>query len=140
MKDERIETTVNRFAARGFYIWIVLMLFSLCYRLLILRQHPKEWWDIFAIFLIGTFYVYIGHAKNGVLDSHLFKWKTMTVGITCAAIAAIFVSQYITGRTFSVAEVGLFLIGFLPSMGLITGITYFLNRRWKQKEGLEDEK
>jgi len=140
MKDERIQTNINRFAARGFGIWFVLLLFSINYRLLILRQHPREWWDILAIFFIGTVYVCIERARNGVLDPGLFKWKSAIVAIASAAVAFILVSQYITGRTLSIAEVGLFLLGFLPSMGLMTAILYILKRRWERKEGIEHEK
>ena len=139
-KDERIQTTVNRFAARGFVIWYVLMLISLDYRLLILKQHPREIWDIAAIFFIGTLYVFIASAKNGVIDPGFFKWRSLTIGFAIAAIIGFFMFQYIAGRTPSVVEVGAFMIGFLPGMGLVIGIAYFLNRRWKRKEGIEDEK
>jgi hypothetical protein len=44
----------------------------------------------------------------------------------------------------SVVHVSLFLIifpiSFLSGLGLVMGIDYFLNRRWKRKEGIEDEK
>ncbi len=116
------------------------MLISLNYRLLILKQHPRDFWDIFAIFFIGTLYVFIASAKNGVIDPCFFKWRSLTIGIAIAAIIGFFMFQYIAGRTPSVIEVGAFLIGFLPGMGLCIGIAHLLNRRWKRKEGIEDEK
>jgi len=44
------------------------------------------------------------------------------------------------GQIHSVVDVGAMLIGFLPGMGLCIGIAYFLNRRWKRKEGIADER
>ena len=64
MKDERIQTTVNRCAARGFIIWFVLMLISLNYRLLILKQHPRDFWDFLVIFLIADLFVFVAYAKE----------------------------------------------------------------------------
>ena len=139
MKDERIQTTVNRIAARVCCIWYVLMLISLNYRLLILKQHIRDFWDIFAIFFIGSLYGFIAYANKGVFG-HGFNRRSLTIGIAAAAISGFFAMQFIAGRMFSVAEVGAFLIGGLPGVGLVIGIAYFLNRRWKRKEGIEDEK
>jgi energy-coupling factor transporter transmembrane protein EcfT len=137
MKDERIQTTVNRFAARGFFIWYLLMSISIFYRALILKQHIRDFWDIFAIFIIGTFYVFIAYANKGVLD-HGFKRRWLTICIS--AFIGVFTWQFIAGPMHSVVEMGAFLIVLLPTMGLVIGIAYFLNRRWKRKEGIEDEK
>ena len=146
MKDERIQTTVNRFAAGGFFIWYVLTLISLNYRLLILKQHPRDFWDFFAIFFIANLFVFIAYANKGVFD-HGFKRTWLTIGIAAsiaASIAAVIIFfptwQSIAGQMPSVVYVGLFLISFLSGLGLVIGIAHFLNRRWKRKEGIEDEK
>ncbi len=150
MKDERIQTTVNRIAARVFAIWFLLMLMSLIYRTLILKQHIRDYWDIAAIFWIGALYGFIARANKGVL-AHSFKRRWLTIGIVggiAAGIAAVisFFStwQSIAGQMPSVVYVGLFLIifliSFLSGLGLAIGIAHFLNRRWKRKEGIEDEK
>ena len=136
MKDERIQTTVNRFAAIGFFIWYALTLISLNYRTLILKQHPREFWDIFAIFIIGTFFVFIAYANKGALD-HGFKMRWLTIGIV--NLIVLFTLFFIMGQIHSVFDVGVYLLGFLPAMGLVIAIAYFLNRRWKRKEGIEDE-
>jgi len=137
MKDERIQTTVNHIARRVFLIWYLLMLISLDYRLLILKQHPREFWDFIAIFFIGSLYGFIAFATKGVFD-HGFKitWLSICIG----AFIGIFTLFFIKGQIHSVVDVGALLIGFLPGMGLVIGIAYFLNRRWKRKEGIEDEK
>jgi len=137
MKDERIQLTVNRFAAGGFFIWYVLMLISLDYRLLILKQHPREIWDIFAIFCIGTLFVFIAYANKGVFD-HGFKMRWLTIGIV--NLIVLFTLFFIMGQIHSVVDVGVFLVSFLLGMGPVIGIALFLNRRWKRKEGIEDEK
>ena len=142
MKDERIQTTLNRFAARGFCIWYVLMMVSMYYRLLILKQHIRDLWDIFAVFCIGALYVFIASANKGFLSAfdHGVKRRSLIIGIVAGAISGSFMSLFIAGRIHSVVDVGGFLIGFLPGMGLAIGIAYFLHRRWERKEGIEDER
>ena len=105
--------------------------------MLILKQHVRYFWDIFAILFIGAFFVFIAYARKGVLD-HDFKRRWLAICIS-ACIGALTV-QFILGQIHSVVDVGVFLIGFLPGMGLCIGIAHFLNRRWKRKEGIEDEK
>ena len=137
MKDERIQTTANHYAARGFFIWYLLLTISLLYRTLILRQHPRDFWDIFAIFCIGTLFVFIAYAKKGIFD-HNFKRIWLTICIS--AFIGILTVQFIAGRMHSVVDAGALLIGFLPGMGLVIVIAHFLNKLWKRKEGIEDEK
>ena len=134
---ERIETTVNRVAARVFCIWFLLMSISICYRTLILKQHIRDFWDIFAIWVIGILFVFIAYANKGVFD-HGFKRRWLTIGI--GSLTGLFTLFFIMGRIHSVVDVGAMLVGFLPGMGLCIGIAHFLNRRWKRKEGIEDEK
>jgi len=140
--DERIQTTVNRFAARGFVIWQLLMSISLLYRTLILKQHPREWWDIFAIWVIGILFVFIACANKGVVD-HVFN-KRFWLAICIGVIISIFTLKFIEGRIHSAVDVGATLIGTLvgslAGMGLVIGIAHFWKRRWERKEGIEDEK
>ena len=137
MKDERIEATTNHFAAIGFLIWFFLMSVSLCYRTMILKQHIREFWDISIIFCFGIFFVFIAYAKKGVFD-HGFKTAWLTIGIVIPVVSlAVF---FIMGQVRSVGDVLGGLIGVLFGIGLVIGIAYFLNRRWKRKEGLEEEK
>ncbi len=137
MKDERIQTTVNHIGRRAFIICFVLMIISLNYRLWILKQHPREFWDFMAIFFIVSLYGSIAFANKGVFD-HNFKRFWFTIGITVIVVnTALF---FIKGQINSIAEVGAFLVGVIPAMGLVIAVAYFLNRRWKRKEGIEDEK
>ena len=135
MKDERIQTTVNRCAAEVFAIWFMLLPFSLCYRKLILKQHPRDFWDIGAIWFIGIFYGFIARANRGTLDHRSKKWLTMCISAGIAILAV----QFILGQIHSVVDVGVLLIGFPLGIGPVIGISYFLNRHWKRKEGIEDE-
>ena len=137
MKDERIQSTANRFAAGGFLIWYFLMSISLCYRTLILKQHIRDFWDIFAIWVIGILFVFIAYANKGVFD-HGFKRFWLTIFILVFIVN--FMVFFLIGQIHSVVDVGEYLIGFLPGMALVIGIAYLLNRRWKRKEGIEDEK
>ena len=138
MQDERIQTTMNRIAAIGFLcICYLLLPISLLYRMLILKQHIRDYWDIIAIFCIGMFFLAIAYAKAGFVP-HVSKRGWLTIGIV--NLIVLFTLCFIMGQMHSVVDVGALLIGFLPGMGLVIGIAHFLNRRWKRKEGIEDEK
>ncbi len=137
MKDERIQTTINRFAAGGFFICYVLTLISLNYRLWILKQHPREFWDFFAIFLIANLFVFIAYANKGVFDLN-FKRFWWSLGIFLTIL--LFTLFFIKGEIRSVADGAMYLGGSLLGIGPVIAIAYFLNRRWKRKEGIEDEK
>ena len=137
MKDERIQATINRIAAGGCFLWYAFTLIAFNYRLWVLKQHPREFWDFFAIFLIVSLYGFIAFASKGAFDQR-FKKTWLTIGITViVGNTALF---FIMGQIHSIAELGAFLLGIIPSVGLVIAVTYFLNRRWKRKEGIEDEK
>ena len=137
MKDERIQTTVNHIAKRGFIIYFVLMIISINYRLWILKQHPREFWDFMAIFFIASFYGFIAFSKKGVFDQNFKKfWFAICIGIIFVNITLMF----LIGRIHSIVDMCVFLIAHLLGVGLLIAIAYFLNRRWKQKEGIEEEK
>ncbi len=137
MKDERIQTTINHITRRAFVIYFVLMCISLNYRLWILKQHPREFWDFMAIFFIVSFYVSIAFANKGVFD-HNFKryWLGIGIGVIVVNTALFFIK----GQINSIADGGMYLGGILLGMGSVIAIAYFLNRRWKRKEGIQDEK
>ena len=137
MKDERIQTTVNHIGRIGFIIYFVLMVISINYRLWILKQHPRQFWDFMAIFFIASFYGFITFSNKGVFD-HNFKrfWFAICIGIIIVNITLMF----IIGRIHSIVDLCVFLFASLLGVGLLIAIAYFLNRRWKRKEGIEDEK
>ncbi|MHC4705770.1 MAG: DUF6773 family protein [Planctomycetota bacterium] len=137
MKDERIQTTVNKYAAGGFIIYFVLMTISINYRLWILKQHPRDFWDFIVIFLIVNLFVFIAYASKGAFD---YGFKRFWLTIFTVVFIVNFTLFFIMGLIDSVVDVVEYLIGFLLGMIPVIGIAYFLNRRWKRKEGIEDEK
>jgi len=136
MKDERIQTTTNKIAAGGFFIWFVLMLISFDYRLLILKQHPRQFWDFIAIFFITTLFVFIAYASKGMFEYN-FKKFWLTIGITVIITNTILF--FLMGQIKSITELGAFMVGVIPGIGLVIAIAYLLNQRWKRKAGIEDE-
>ncbi len=136
MKDERIQTTVNRIAGIGFIIYFVLMIISINYRLWILKQHPRQFWDFMVIFFIASFYGFIALASKGVLD-HNFKrfWFAICIAIIITNMTL----MYTILRIHSIVDLCVFLFSSLFGVGLIIAVAYFLNRRWKRKQGIEDE-
>ena len=137
MKDERIQTTANRIGRIGFIIYFVLMIISINYRLWILKQHPREFWDFMAIFFIASFFVFIAYAKKGIFEHNFMRfWFAICISIIIVNTTLMF----IIGRIHSTVELGAFLIASLLGVGLCIAIAYCLNQRWKRKEGIEDEK
>ena len=115
------------------------MSISLCYRVLILKQHPRQWWDIFAIWVIGILFVFIAYANKGLYDfDHGFKRKLLTIGIGAGIIVSL-ILLFIAGEIHPIVDVGMYLIGFVFVIGSVIGIAYLLNRRWKRKEGIDDD-
>ena len=106
------------------------------HRTLILKQHIREIWDISAIWFIGSLYIFIAYASKGVF-AHGFKrfWLTIFIIVFIVNLTLFF----IMGLIDSVVDVVEYLIGFLLGMVPVIGIAYFLNRRWKRKQGIEDE-
>lgn len=144
MKDERIQATVNNNAAKGFFIWWILLSISLVYRTAILKQHPSLWWDIAAIWFIGMYFVFIAYANKGVFD-HTFKkfWLTIGIGVAAGVVTVNTLIFIIMGQIDSIAEAGRFvggsLISAVASVGLVIAVAYLLNRRWRRKAGIEEE-
>jgi len=136
MKDERIETTVNRVVRPGFVILYFLMMISLDYRILILKQPLRDYWDFFAIWVIVSVFGFVALASKGVF-AHNFKRYFLSLAIFLTIFLVTL--NFIKGHIHSVGDVGVFLIGTLPALGLVVGIAYLLNRRWERKEGIEDE-
>jgi len=138
MKDERIQTTVNRISTVGLLICLYFLLpISILYRMLILKQHIREFWDIFAIFCFGIFFTFIAYARKGVFD-YGFKrtWLTIFTIVFIVNLTLFF----IIGLIDSFVDVVEYVIGFLFGMTPVIAIAYLLNRQWKRKEGIEDEK
>ena len=134
MKDERIQATVDHIGRIGFLIFFGLMLISLNYRVWILKQNPREFWDFFAIFIIVSLYGFIANSSKGVFD-HCFKKMWLIIGITVITTnTAIF---FFRGQIDSIAELGSFLIGVIPAMGLVIAVSYLLNRLWRRKAEIE---
>jgi len=137
MKDERIQATVKSIAAGGFLIWFALTLISLNYRLLILKQHPRQFWDFIVIFVIVILYVFIAYARKGAFDYNFKKFWSI-IGIYVIIGNAILF--FVIGQIKSIADGAMYLGGSLLGMGSVIAVAYLLNRYWKRKEGLEDEK
>ena len=135
MYDERIQTTANRIAKRAFMLFFVLTLISINYRLWILKQHPRQFWDFLAIFFIASLYGFIAFSNKGVFDQNFKRfWFAIGIGIVIGNITLMF----IMGRIHSIVDLCVFLFSTLFGVALCIAIAYFLNRRWKRKEGIEE--
>jgi hypothetical protein len=135
--DERIETTQNRIAAITSQMWYWLILIAVGYRVLILKQHLRDFWDIAAIFVIVSAFGFLARVRKGVFD-HVFKQRSLGLAIVLTVLVVTL--EFFKGHIHSAADVGRTLIFAAVGLGVVIETVYLLNRRWKRKEGIEEEK
>ena len=75
-RDERTTGTADRWKARGMAILIMALSIDLLVRTLILKQEPRQWLDIFLIWVGTSLYVCIGMSASGVAP-YEGKWRKM---------------------------------------------------------------
>lgn len=131
IRDERVIRTKNRIAARGFAIWSISLMITLLYRQFYLRQPPREYWDIAAIFFAGNLYVTIASFAQGAFHESAIrrsgKWTVAVILLT--VVAVMYLQGEISSVIDGVAHVALALAG-LSSLGLLS---YYLYRRWEKQ-------
>jgi hypothetical protein len=128
-RDERIHAEMQRGASQGFGIWYLLMLASLLIRQFYLRQSIEQYWDLVAIFLIGTTYVSIvTFARGAVYESvigRLSKWMAPAIVITVVAV------NYLLGNIKTLKQLIVTVVSAAIGGSLIMLLFYLLYRRWE---------
>jgi len=137
VRDERIESTKANIARTVFLIWYLLLTASLCYRTLVLRQPAKEFWDIFAIWVIGILFGFISFAVKGVFD---VGFRRVIVPIVVIVLVAVPVTFLVAGQIHSASRFFAVFISGALGMGLFVLAAYLLTRLWRRRHGLDDEK
>lgn len=80
--DERIIATADHWKARGMAMMIIALNIDLLVRMLILKQEPRQWLDIFLIWMGTSLYVFIGMTASGVAPyggKWLLTWLVILV-------------------------------------------------------------
>ena len=83
--DERITATAHRWGARGMAILTMALSIDLIVRLLVLKQEPRQWLDIFLIWMGTSLYVFIGMTASGVAP-YGGKWSQAWLVILIIAV------------------------------------------------------
>jgi len=83
--DERVIATRQRWAARGMAILTMALSIDLIVRILILKQEPRQWLDIFLIWMGTSLYVFIGMTASGVAP-YGGKWSNAWLLILILAV------------------------------------------------------
>ena len=131
LKDERIRTTRNRFAAHGFYILMWLILLDLFYRQVYLQQHISEYLDIFVIFLIGPFYVAIAFITNGLLLWTINPIKRLLFIIPAGALSAAALQHFLLEKNQSIPQLGKTFIAFLIGLKIFFNASFSVTAKRK---------
>ncbi len=135
IKDERIRETINRYAARGFFMWYFLLLIVLLYRQFYLKQPVSEFLDLGIIFAIGTMYVGISCFAQGVYSGSISKYLKTVIPVVSATNLAVL---YYRGQLNSFHDFLGAVLGCVVGASVIGFIIYYLNRAWEKKSDLTD--
>lgn len=131
IKDERIQSTMKHIASQGFLIWYWLMLASLLYRQFYLKQPLEQYWDLAAIFFIGTIFVSISLFGRGAVHENaittLFKWMVPSIIIGIVAL------DYFHGNISTITQLLVTIISAAIGVSLVMMLFYILYRRWESK-------
>ena len=129
--DERIRSSISKITSQVFVIWYVLMLASLLYRQFYLGQPLRQYWDIVAIFVIGTSYGTISmFARGAVYENRItkcVKWSVPTLLVTNVAVA------YFRGHIQTIGDLIASITGAVIGITLLGILLFFLYRRWEKK-------
>lgn len=138
MKDERIQTTMNRIATLGFLcICYVLLPLAVLYRMLVLKQQPGEFWDLIAMFFIGMLFLGVAYVRAGFVPLVSRKEWLIIGMVNLVVLVAL---GFIMGRVHGVADGAATLVGFTLAMALVIGVLHFVRRRWDRREQMEQQK
>ena len=131
IKDERIQLSKRHIASQGYFIWYFLMLASLLYRQLYLKQPIEQYWDIAVIFLIGAIFVSISTFYRGAVHENaitiLYKWMVPSIIIGVVAV------NYILGNIASIKQLIVTIISTVIGLSLVMLVFYILYKRWESK-------
>jgi len=129
-RDERIVATRQRWRTHGFALLLIALNIDVLVRMLILKQEPRQWLDIAAIWMGTAVFVCIGTTASGVqLDGG--KWSNhWPIILTIVAIPVVLM---LMGGLHGLAD----LIGVLAAAaaGVFTMliIMHGIYRVWERK-------
>ena len=131
IKDERIQSSMRHIASQCFVIWFFLMLASLLYRQFYLKQPIEQYWDLAAIFFIGTMFVSISIFNRGAVHENaitrLYKWMVPFI------IIGVVASNYILGNIASIKQLIVTIISTVIGISIVMVVFYILYKRWESK-------
>ncbi len=131
IKDERIQSSMRHIASQGFLIWYFLMLASILYRQFYLKQPIEQYWDLAAIFFIGTMFVSISMFGRGAVHKNVMTG--VYLGMVPSIIISVVAVSYILGNIASIMELIVTIMGTAIGLSLVMVVFYILYKRWESK-------
>jgi hypothetical protein len=130
-RDERVIATRQRWAAHGMGIFIIALNIDLLVRLLILKQEPRQWLDIFLIWMGTSLYVAIGMTASGVQLYGGKLSKHWLVILTVVATNAVVWTLMSMGH--GLADLILFIVGAATGVFLMLMILRGIHSVWERR-------
>ena len=131
IKDERIQSSMRHIASQGFWIWYILMLASLDYRIFYLKQSIEQYWDLAVIYVIGITFVSILMFNRGAVYENAITriYKGMVPSIIIGVVAV----NYFLGNIESIKQLIVMILSTVVGLSLVMVLFYILYKRWESK-------
>jgi predicted neutral ceramidase superfamily lipid hydrolase len=129
--DERIIAVRQRWAARGMVILSAALSLDLMIRVLLLKQEPNQYMDIFLIWAVAVVYVTIGTTASGVepLEGKTSRlWLLLLIIVIVNAIM-----MALMGQIRTVADLVPMVIGSFAGFFLMYLILRSVYRMWERR-------
>lgn len=133
--DERIAATAQKWAAVGGIFLSIALAIDIVVRCFILRQDPKEYWDIGLIWMVNLFIVCIGQIRSGIqpvgVERRQFKISIlMIVEIAILVPALLWLLGMVHSWQIFLLEAGLAAVSATAMLFIMRA----LYGRWERRE------
>jgi len=132
--DERVIATRQRWATHGFGLLFIALSIDLMVRTLILKQEPRQWLDIAAIWMGTMLFVAIGMTASGVAPFGGKWWKMWPIIPGVAVVSTVTLALMGMVHTWAdlIFNITLGIIGGAAGVSVTLIIMHGIYRLWER--------